>query len=247
MYFIKNLFSRSIVVDFFTNIPEVFERAKPEAAKKFFPDWWKELPLEYDENCTNNISVVSTMKRCNGFIDYYKNGVMFPLWSEFVLNLPRKDIVAAQWQFSHSKFKAINHNQKQRGTFLDDREYLHLKFENPWFAQSKKDIDFYLIQPSWNTINDYPDIIIPPGSINLKYQNSININLFFKKDENDKRIRIDQGTPIAHLIPVSESKIDFRYHLVGDDEINKIIKIPLTFTKVYSQDKKFFKQCPFKF
>jgi hypothetical protein len=62
-----------LVIDCFTDRPGVFNFSKIDYAHKFYPEWWKQTPKSFIEN----IYEMSTIKKCRGIIDTYKQGLWF--------------------------------------------------------------------------------------------------------------------------------------------------------------------------
>ena len=66
---------------------------------------------------------------------------------------------------------------------------------------------------------DYIDKIDDWSFWNYKYQIGTNINIFFSNTK--ANIDIAAGQPMAHIIPLSESPIEIKTHVISDDEMRK--------------------------
>ena len=107
-----------------------------------------------------------------------------------------------------------------------------------------------LTEPTWNI--DNPEIVkILPGVLNYKYQSSTNINTIWLRQNQPVVYTIDHNQPIAHLIPLTQRKVELKLHLVSDVEYNNLIRKNTigVFTGKYAALKKVTKErgCPFHF
>jgi hypothetical protein len=106
------------------------------------------------------------------------------------------------------------------------------------------------IQPTWNDIE--PDkITVLPGTLDFSLNNASNINFVMRKEEKEKTIILEHGTPLAHIIPISEREVDLRLHKVSQEEYSDLIykQQNIKFTDKYNVMKKIVKpkKCPFGF
>lgn len=228
-------FKRTIVVDCFTNRSDVYEYSKIDYARNFIPKWWKETPVKL----FTSFYPQPTMRTCAGFTSLYKEGFIIPMWSDLAVDVSPIGNTNFSWQFSDKQSSASSHATAQRGNYLPETDYVHLKLDNPWFLKTDKLIKFIWMQPSWN-LNDFSKLHISPGITEYKYQHGANINLFIKRDVEQSIVNIDFGQPMAHLIPQSDVNIKLKHHLVSNDEYDKIFKLHtnVSFTNKYSSIKK---------
>jgi hypothetical protein len=229
-----------VVVDCFTNDETTYKFSRIDDATKFYPDWWKALPNEKDDGLTKR----STMKRCQGFIDYYTHGFIVPLWSD--LNLKVEDNNTITWIFADGKSVAAGHSLEQVGDYVDKNKVSQLKLKTPWHLKSKEYVPFVWMQPYWN-YQPFDNISIPPAVVDFKYQHGTHINMFLKV-EKGARIELKHGLPMAHMIPMTEKEVELKHHLVDDKEFNSYIQ-DIKFTHNYKHRKELIdtkeKKCPF--
>ena len=219
-----------LVLDCFTDRPDVFNFSKIDYAYKFYPEWWKQTPKSYILNFYEQ----STIKRCRGIIDTYKHGLMVPLWCDLSINVENKKY---RWQFSDYKTDADIHESKQWEAFVNPDNYGHLKIQSPWYIKCKTDTKFYWIQPFWNYPLDTPYYILP-GILDFKYNNSANINIMLDLQKNYTHT-IKAYTPMAHMVPISDKEIIIKHHLIDTKEYyNLHSNVTATFTKSYLIHKK---------
>lgn len=225
-----------IVVDAFTTDPYINQYYPISKASSFIPKWLTETPAHYEE--TNHYGLtkkIPTIKRCVGIQDNYKQGFILPLWSDLIINV--KSSGEYSWAWANAESKAVVHPRQQLGKGFDN--LLHLKLESPWFLKEKTGVNFYWSQPTWNMLGAVTSIHIPPAIINYKYQTGTNINLLFPKL--DTSIELSVGQPLAHIIPLTESTVEIKTHVISDAEMTKFSKLHntnSTFLGKYIHNKK---------
>jgi hypothetical protein len=251
MFFFKN---KTVTVDAFTYLTEVHTYAPVDKAKNFLPDWWKNHPKNSTEmHETTGIELPrSTIKRCVGIIDLYANGYIIPMWTSVKMKTT-----------STGNFKIISTGICEQSTFQEKafpRELMnnniHTKITSPWIFREKTGINFLFVEPTWNYVDNLAHssgMIVPPGIINFKYQTTTNINIFLPL--RDQVIDIEMGTPMAHIIPMTDKKVQLKTHLVDRLEFDRLtIKNScMWFANSYHKTKSLVdslennKKCPFKF
>jgi hypothetical protein len=245
MFFFKK---PKLFVDAFTKVPGIEQFYPIAPARKFFPDWWKQLPKSHIWKDSNGIDIEqSTLKRCDGFVELYKNGIVIPLWSDIALRTGAE----GQWAYHSSQKDTIleSHPKEQYGDEFNN--YSHIKIVSPWFLSEKTGCNFYYAPATWNLTAHYSDFILPPGIINFKYQGSVHVNTFFHKV--DKQILLEAGTPLVQLIPLSDKEVVVKCHTLSQDEYSKKVEsktYAAKFMSKYKAKKKIIdsnSKCPFGF
>lgn len=212
---------RKLVLDLFTNRQTIYDAAKPKMAATFYPDWWKEMKNEIPIG--NELFPVATMRRCMGFVDHYKYGFIIPMWSDLRIELGPIGNPFFRAQCSDNITTLHEHPAILRGTYLPATHYQHLKLHTPWAAKCKEDIYFKWEQPTWSYRNPNKSIVLP-GTIEYKYQYSMNANLMFVREAGKTLIEIPFQQPLVHVTPLTERDLELRYHLVGLEEYNKLMQ-----------------------
>lgn len=234
-----------VVLDAFVCDPIIHEMFPIDSAQNFLPKWWKTLPMFYEQNDENGIAIQrQTMKACDGFIDLYRNSLIFPLWCDFTLTTEVNYF--AYHHFSTSTFELISHDQRQYGNAFD--AYIHLKLTSPWILREKQGIKFLLKSPEWTNPESWNKVFIPSGVIDFKYQYTSNIN-FFVNNQKD-RIEFKAGSPLLQIVPLTEKNIEIKTHLIDEKEYQKMQRVhlrPFAHQKAFARFKNFFvkkNKCP---
>jgi hypothetical protein len=237
-----------IHVDCFTHRADVFNFAKIDHARKFIPEWWKKLPKHHP----NHVHPYATMKTCPGFVDLFQKGIILPLWSDLSIILGETGTNVLGCQFVDEASEIVVHDVEQRGSYLPENKYQHIKLRSPWVLQTKKDLDWSAHGISW--CHDDPFLMLfSEGIVNFKWQPGTNVNFFLKRELERRNILINAGQPLLQFIPLTEKKIVLHHQLVDEKEVVKItsgLKYP-KFVNGYSLGKKILQQkeskCPFGF
>ena len=211
---------RKLVLDLFTCRQTVFDTAKPKSAANFFPEWWMELKTEIPNSPV--LFPQPTMRRCMGLVDHYKQGFIVPMWSDFRIEVGEIGTQYHSAQMSDQRTVVAQHPPAQRGSFAPPEKYCHIKFETPWLAKSKEVVYFKWEQPTWNMsqLNTYT---VLPATSEFKYQYSMNAHMMFMRT-NQKELRVlNFGTPLLHLTPLTERKLELRHHLVTIEEYERLL------------------------
>jgi hypothetical protein len=232
-----------IVLDCFTSERYAIEYAPIDFAIKHIPNWWKNLPKSYLD--TNEFTQSPTMKHCVGMVDYYKNSIAIPLWSD--LSIKVNEDKSYKWQFSDRRTQAGFHSmEKQANGFLSN--FFHFKIISPWAFKTKEMINWVWSHPTYN-YEFSEDIVSLPAIVNYEHQNSTNINLMVSTKE-PKIINISQGQPMAVLTPMSDRKVEIIRHLVSEKEFDSILSMQarISFLNKYKKivkRKEQFSGCPY--
>lgn len=237
-----------IHLDCFTDRPDVYQFAKIDHSRKFIPEWWKEL-TNIDPT---RLHPYPTMKTCQGFLDLFASGVMMPLWSDLSILLGEQGTREYNWQFADSASEIGTHETSQRGNYLPDIKYQHLKITSPWIFRTKQDLQWVVHSPTWCSHNPSA-IIFPQGILNFKWQTGTNINFFLERKTEKQKFLLEFGYPLLQFIPMSQKKIIIHHHLVSPNEIiTKFNLLKLSkFRNGYNVGKKILQEkeskCPFGF
>lgn len=237
---------KDIILNLYTCSAPVFNYSPVIEAKKEIPQWFKKLPMPYFNSPADHDF---NMKICSGVVDYYTRGFFLNLWSDLYLNIGRIGTTSHEWQYSDRESVLSTHIVDQWGGVLPETEYQHLKLQSPWIATCDTDIDFLVTQPDWRF--DIEDKIhISSGVLNFKHQVAMNVNLFIKRQKEDIETVLHQGTPLLHIVPLTERKVILKIHLVDEE---KFIAIgsknrPISFFRHYENKKKIMqsKDCPYQ-
>ena len=227
--------NKPLVLRFVTCDRDAFAFAKPDKATKFFPNWWKELAKNHKNHEERD------MTYCNGFVDLYKKSIIIPAWSHFKTTIGYDFY---EWNFIDGRSEAVEHAPFQRGSFLPESEYQHLKLVSPWIMECDEDVFVSWQEPMYSqTISGMK---VMTGLTQPKYMSAININIMFKKEQETQQYEFDLGYPLVQLLPLTEREFKIEHLLVTKEEYDA--RHPLKYHSKFAQHNKTIKalqQCPF--
>jgi len=221
-----------IIVDAFTSNQSVYDYSQLRDSSYSYPEWFKRMPNKYK----TDIFLSPTLKKCVGLQNIYSNGYMIPLWSDLSISIRPEGL---KWQYADNISQAECHDVKQWEHYTNLDNHYHLKLITPWRLVCKEDIKFYMIEPSWNYSLEDP-LRILKGVVDFKHQHSTHINMFINKHSFGEYL-YNHGTPMYHILPISERKLIIKHHLVSEKEIDNF-KNRIKFLDNY----KYISRCPFK-
>ena len=228
---------KPLILRFVTCDRDAFAFAKPDKATKFFPNWWKELAKNHKNHEERD------MTYCTGFVDLYKKSIIIPAWSHFSIEVGADSYYS--WKFIDGKSNATEHPPYQRGDFMPNDDYQHLKLHAPWLLECDEDDVFVSWQEPFYS-NNIKGVRIASGIIEPKYMSATNINMFFERTDKIRKYEFDIGYPLVQLIPLTEREFKIEHLLVSKEEFEN--RVPLKYQSKFAQyDKgtKILKQCPF--
>ena len=185
-------------------------------ASKYIPGWWKDLPISSNRWGINmEHQVFNTVKSCIGIIGTFQTGYILPLWCDLAVKINSDGSWATQ--FADLKSVLTPHSNIQIAKFYDD--FLYFKLESPWRLRASKEIKFIFCDPFY--INQKKPYIIPYG-IPTTIDKNIFLNPFIMMEKKSTDIIIEHGTPLLHLIPLTEKPIIFKTEVISAEEYLKI-------------------------
>jgi hypothetical protein len=210
---------KKIIVDCFTHQPMVAEKYDIRRSSKSVPSWWKGLKHAVDIPTSYGVSRPSpTMKSCTGFLGVFQQTWTVPLWTDFILSV--KEDGSYNYLFPHPmEPEAIgSHPPYQYGFSMADR--VHVKITPPWIVWEKTGVNFGFFGAEWSLLNDLPSVRVVPGIVNYKDQHGLAVNFFVDKKE--ANINFVAGTPLVYLVPLTEKRVEFKTHVVTNEEWNRL-------------------------
>ena len=150
-----------IILDCYTYNPYAYNFAKINYGHHYIPEWWRNTPKVIDKD--------ATIKNCPAFVEYYKKGIVLPMWCEVELKIEPKGDGLYTWKSAQKEFSIDQHEQKQFEGFTKEDGH-NLKIISPWFIKCKEEINFTFTQPIWNQRDTMYNSIFTPGIVSFKTQ-----------------------------------------------------------------------------
>ena len=185
------------------------------------------------------------MKTCYGFVELFKRGLVIENWCDLAIKtFNNSSEVKYIYSFGDNP---VPHNKTQYGKGFPNHN--HIKLISPWRFREKTGIKFHFAPMLWNL--DSYDFIILTGILNFNINLDTNINIMLPKKDNEYIIKI--GTPLIQIIPLSESEIIQKNHLITYEEYNQIAKVNKSYygwrgiDKIMKRNNERKSKCPFRF
>lgn len=209
---------KTITVDFITNDYKSFEYFPIDKSNKFIPQWWKDIPQQYEnENFKTKGMRVNTLKRCPGFMDVFKYSYTLPLWTDCEIVVDKNINEDGYSTLAVDGSGISSHPASQGGNFLTSNSLIHFKFHSPWYGYStkKRDLLWNWAPASWNNPSLINKLMIPTAFRNFRGGTSTNIHTFMDSSIDDV-LYINAGTPMIHMIPMTDKKVEVKCHYDPD-------------------------------
>lgn len=210
-----NFKKKPIVLNCYTPLSWVYESTPIMESKKFLPDFYKKLPKYKDINPPFDGSSMN-MRGCYGFTRYFAKGFMLPMWSDMAVSTRNNELIVS---FADPKTGIERHNPQQFNHWGVGETH-HAKIVSPWAFTCDEKIDFYWAEAGWNMKSPL-DYTVLSGILNFKDQHSTNINMMISS-ATDKDFMIEYGTPLVHLVPITDREVVVKNHLVSIDDFDHI-------------------------
>jgi hypothetical protein len=204
-----NLFNnKKITIKAYTDTDTGIHKYYPPTKPKK-PSWFKNLPSATPMGVARAMlqkGQCRTIKTCPAFASLYSKGFMVPLWSDLYLNIGKIGTEDWQYQFADGRSTIQQHSYDQYKGMVNEN-YVQLKLQSPWVLYADKSVDFIAMKPALE-VQSLHGLEIMTGMVNLHKQTTSDVNLFIKREPEEKEIIIKAGTPIYHYIPLQDAKIE---------------------------------------
>ena len=201
-------------------VPDIFasvnEHSPIRPSKEFFPKWWRDVASSHFD--WDVFEKRTTIKSCPGVISTLSSGFIVPMWSDLAIEYSKD-----HWKYSYSDQKSLltHHANGQMPGFYED--HWIFKLQCPWNIRSS--VNLLYTQPFYLHNTPFP-LIQPYGiSVPISELNACNVFLFAKKDDDLNRVMIKHGTPLVHILPLTDRPVKFKTEVVSQDEYNRNLSI----------------------
>jgi hypothetical protein len=214
-----------LTLDCFTYDPIIEKTAAIKPAMNFYPKWIKDLKNvvpepKYNPDTNETHTIPSgTVKGCPGVTNYFKTGFIAPLWVDASV------IVRPDGSYSYtsadSPFSIESHFP---GQWVGYAGYTHMKFVLPWHVEEKTGVQFLLQRPAWTSNAD--NLLInkmasASGVVDFKSQHSLHLHTFLEIPPERHEFMLKFGTPLLHIIPLTDKEITVKTHVISEEEWRK--------------------------
>ena len=208
------MFKKKDKIEFFSKIAGVAEAFPIIPAKDFRPKWMSRCKQHYVDNKDRNLP--SHLYQCPGIFDLYNYGFILPLWHDVIIKT----------EAGHQGFQYINPSETLSkllegdpvasqppdiSKWLPKRPHsieAIVKFNTPWHVVAPKGVKFLITPVAYSDSYEFESSI---GVLDPSINTELNIQGYWNIPNGERKLTA--GTPIAHIIPLTEEKYD---HIIRD-------------------------------
>lgn len=191
-------------------IPGVADAFPIVPAKDFRPKWMQAAKENYIKTLKERNDKFSHIYQCPGILELYRHGFIVPMWLDVIISTD-----------SHRKgfaYKTPTNDFHQEGRILIDKhdgpavQFLPmppdsmpfiLKINTPWNVIAPKGVKFLMVPIGYPDTFDFENVI---GILDPGVSCEINFQLWWKVKDGETVLKA--GTPMVHLIPLSEEEFE---------------------------------------
>jgi len=206
-------------IKFVCTIPgfEQIEEIQPKPAKKFLPDWWKDMPLQNQEG--------TTAKICPSMGDYFSNGYVIPMWMDATFQYSKENDSFAINQAPSPVSLISSHRNSQLIDYanvnFNGKNASHVfKAVSPWKIITAPGYSVLQLPMFYNFNKDFT---VLPGIIDTDIYHDINIQMFYHG--NGEEVLVRRGEPLCVYVPFKRTKYNFSFSAQTEQEKNKFDSI----------------------
>jgi len=200
------------------------EIVPPQPAKKYIPEWWKNVPpimpnIEGEKKQSEEVR--KTIKICPSIQDWFSQGYVIPMWCDLHIEVKENgEIICIN---SANIFGGGVMEKDAYASWLPEQQKKHavavIKPDCPWRIKTPAGYSCYQF-PMWYHFN--PDFEVPPGPIWSDEYHLISPQLIIKHYGVTK---INRGTPLCVFVPYKREPDDtFHYEIKKRDEECKLLE-----------------------
>jgi hypothetical protein len=186
---------------FWTDLKGLPDIVPIRESKHFIPEWFKKAPSFMPGY--NELISMPTVKRCPGFIDFFKMGYVLPAWCDFHLEITEN---GATPKTPGDAFPVDYHNPQQFSNYLPEHAKKNAKLAfkpgSPWKVKTPKGIKM-LELPMLHHHN--PDFYTVGGLFDSHLFHEMNPTWIFTRTG---EFFIKRGTPLSMFIPIRTEEFD---------------------------------------
>jgi hypothetical protein len=171
-------------------------------AEEHVPDWYRKLPGKPGQDIKN-------VRQCPAAKDLFTKGMLIPMWADYEITIDSDGSGSIDSGMTLNNIKPAEvHNLgvQAHGAWPG---YSNVKFASPWYIWCSEPIEWAWTQPIWWQ-NNPKEFITVTGISEFRYQHECNINCLIKKPESSIILNVRAGTPMAHLIPLTDREWDLK-------------------------------------
>jgi len=213
------MFRKQEKIEFFSTVPGLADSFPIFPASQWRPKWVA--------NCRDDFAKHKGYKRpshlyqCPGIFDLYKTGFMIPLWHDTVIKTQLDEEAFAYVHPSEMLAKLregdpVGTHPYELQKWLPRRPWSIapiMKFNTPWNVIAPKGVKFLMTSIAYSDSYEFEAC---QGILDPSISTELNVQGYWNVKEGETRL--NAGTPLAHLIPISEKSFEYEVRDATDHD-----------------------------
>lgn len=197
-------------IEFFSTIPGVVDSNPIYEARRHTANWMIAARDDYRQQAKSNDSKFTHIYQCPGIFDLFNYGFIIPAWHDVIIKT-NGDLSGFAWMPPSDGFQTLVQNFDPVGKHINGLDKylpkkpgaLHslIKFNTPWHVVAPKGIKFLVIPIAYSDSYEFESAI---GILDPGISSELNVQVYWNIRNGSHLIKA--GTPLAHIIPLSEEK-----------------------------------------
>lgn len=215
-------------IEFYSTISGVEEACPIIEAKDFSPKWASKVKTEYIEKLKQGDQRFYHIFQCPGIFDLFKTGYIVPMWHDITIKtngdreffnwiVPTADLPElTDIPLVGTHHKSLTEMLPFRLTSLKTI----VKINTPWRVVAPRGVKFLMLPIAYPDSFEFDQSI---GILDPSVNSEINAQLYWNILQGEHTIKA--GTPLLHLIPLSEEKFNFVCRSINDKDRGWLSKL----------------------
>ena len=232
-----NFWNRRNKIEFFHNEPSIIDNFPVMESKDLKLNWVKKTKQDFKnlvESGAETDRDFSHIVRCPGIFDLFKYGYIITLHKDVIIRPKENEF---EWNTRLGNIDPLFENfkitgQSERNVILISKppwaKNFIVKIDTGWNVVAPKNVKFLMLPIAYP---DTFDFTATTGILNPAITTSINFQLFWNGV--DRETIIKAGTPLGHLIPMSEKKYQMVQRIMNQHDRDWMAKLKSTFGSTF--------------
>jgi len=208
------MFKKKDKIEFFSKIDGVAEAYPIIPAKDFRPKWMSRCKQNYVDTKDRNLP--SHLYQCPGIFDLYNHGFILPLWHDVIIKTQANQegfqyITPSETLSRLYEGDTVTSQPPDVTKWIPKRPHsieAIVKLNTPWHIVTPKNVKLLITPVAYSDRYEFESTI---GVLDPAINTELNIQGYWNIPNGERKLTA--GTPIAHIIPLTEEKYE---HVIRD-------------------------------
>lgn len=233
------------IIEFFTAAPGLSELFPIIPASQYRANWMTAAKTDWVENKERYVNSRQThIFQCPGIFDLFNHGYIIPLWHDLLIKTDGTNrnftwSIPSGALNSYRGKEIVGTHKPELNKFLPKRPWSLeqiVKLDTPWNIVAPKGLKFLMMPISYPDSYEFEH---STGLLDPAVSSEINLQLHWNVKQGETLIKA--GTPIAHLVPLTEKKYDLIVREMNDRDRSWLEKRNLFMCIFFRQNRQLLK------